>query len=230
MGLHVPHKLSCSDFVKRLKVGKHTKARHRHSIDEGHEFGLDSEADEAALLRKPVKMVRDLGDSVISVSITPDGSLFAAGGVNKVAKVFSLWKPRKVREFVADAAINSVLLLTRQGVIKMAVGTFAGTIQIYDVFEERLECQLKFDKGAVLCMASALQGTAIAVGGTNGKVKLYSIKMAAKAEGGAMAEEGVAVDPPQERVKLTEVMVFHAKGNVNSVALDDGCRMLATVR
>ena len=56
------------------------------------------------------KLVRDLGDTVITVAISADDMFFAAGGTNKLANVYSTSNGALVASFTLGGGVNAVAL------------------------------------------------------------------------------------------------------------------------
>lgn len=77
------------------------------------------------------KLVRDCGDTVISVAISDDMSLFAAGGTNRQINVFSSDSGALVAAFEAPNMINAVVLRGTGDAMRLFAGTYGGQIVAY---------------------------------------------------------------------------------------------------
>ena len=92
---------------------------------------------------------------MISTAVSQDDLLYAAGGTNKVAKVWSRRDGREVASFMAAGPITSVIFISRGAETKLVVGTFGGHLHFFDVASGAEEKRHKFGKGdAVHCMAA----------------------------------------------------------------------------
>ena len=103
------------------------------------------------------KIEVDLGDTVISVTVSDDETMFAAGGASKKAHVFSTADGRELACFACAQPINSLLFCDiHPRRAYLLAGTFGGIINAFDVSagrdaalaEEALEIVLIADLGA----------------------------------------------------------------------------------
>ena len=122
------------------------------------------------------KLVRDHGDTVVSVALSSDDTHFAAAGVNKVVRVFHTSQGQQVCEVTAPHVIGSIVFIGRR---KLVAGTYGGLVHFYDVCEEAEEAQVKVNEGQQIeCMACARGGTRLAVGGKFADVIVYAVQYA----------------------------------------------------
>ena len=158
------------------------------------------------------KLVRDHGDTVVSVALSSDDTHFAAAGVNKVVRVFHTSQGQQVCEVTAPHVIGSIVFIGRR---KLVAGTYGGLVHFYDVCEEAEEAQVKVNEGQQIeCMACARGGTRLAVGGKFADVIVYAVQYAdANAPCVPDVSEIIRVEPP---------------GTTLALALDEDCRVLAT--
>ena len=123
--------------------------------------------------------------------------------------------------FTADAGINAVLFVLQQGIEKLVVGTFNGSIHCYDVEEARFEGKHSIGKGdTVFCLAASASGDHLAVGGKLGKAKLYRYTTTADVTACEVAADVKSV--------LNCLAHFDAPGEIRSIALNDAATLLAT--
>ena len=87
---------------------------------------------------------------MISTAVSQDDLLYAAGGTNKVAKVWSRRDGREVASFMAAGPITSVIFISRGAETKLVVGTFGGHLHFFDVASGAEEKRHKFGKEHVL--------------------------------------------------------------------------------
>ena len=121
------------------------------------------------------RLVQDCGDTVISVALSHDGLVFAAGGASKVASVYDVGTGDLVASFSVAAGINAVVFSgDDESTLKLLVGTFGGMLHCFSVPNKTESDSQKVGGGeAVLCMAAA-QGL-LTVGGQSSKLHLYAI-------------------------------------------------------
>ena len=87
-----------------------------HNTSQFHVSGPDSERDGWS---GATKIVRDLGDTVISVAISDDAKFFAAGGTNKCANIYAADNGALVATFQTPLMINALALRGKgRGVVR----------------------------------------------------------------------------------------------------------------
>ena len=145
------------------------------------------------------KLERNVGDTVISVSVSEDDSLFAAGAVNRKAVIYSTASGEVVATFMARGPINAVVLAGMGARTQVIVGTFNSQIAMWPIptvpdgggasASQPPDVDISFGKtgDAVLCMAVGAQGTRLAVGGAKSRIALYAIEASSGAEGAPSA-------------------------------------------
>ena len=164
------------------------------------------------------KIEVDLGDTVISVTVSDDETMFAAGGASKKAHVFSTADGRELACFACAQPINSLLFCDiHPRRAYLLAGTFGGIINAFDVSAGRDAGSTKFGGGgdAVHAMAIGAAGTKLAVGGKSKHIIIYNV---------ALAEGGAAV---LGALELTEAARVTPMGTVLALAFDSLAEVLA---
>ena len=132
--------------------------------------------------RTSQKLIRDMGDAVISVSLSDDGTLAAAGTTAARTVVFSVADNTELTSIQLKSGVNAVVFLGSGEYTTITVGTFNGFINTYFTCvplsngktappDEREYTGVPFSpKGTfaprgVLCMATACGGTRLVAGG-----------------------------------------------------------------
>ena len=83
------------------------------------------------------KLVRSVGDTVISVAVSDDDALLAVGSTNKKAIVYSTSTGAELASFTAKAGINAVVFSGVAAATRLLAGTFGGQVQMWSVASER---------------------------------------------------------------------------------------------
>lgn len=127
------------------------------------------------------KIVLGLGETVTTVVMSADKQYFAAGAINKVAKVCEVESGDVVAEFTADGQITASAFGGVGQHARLIVGTFTGNITVFHVASNRAEHTEKFGTGAtgdmVTCMAISGNATKLAVGGKSLSVLIYALSL-----------------------------------------------------
>ena len=128
------------------------------------------------------KVMKNLGETVTSVVISEDRTLFAASAMNKKAIVARVSDGELVAEFTAESAINTSAIGGNGDEMRLVVGTFSGMIRFYHIASNREEYSAKFEQGnAINCLALASHATRLAVGGQAAHVVLYALTLSKQA-------------------------------------------------
>jgi len=172
------------------------------------------------------KLIRDIGDTVISVAISGDDMFFAAGGTNKQAIVYSTSDGSTVASFTLAAGINALALNGLNDDMKLFAGTFGGLVCVYDVTQRREMGSCKFgghdDKifGAVLCLGVSAQGQTLAVGGASNNVCVFSVEYYTSQEENDFGERLCRMLPNH--------IILNTMGVVLTLSIDDRAELLVT--
>ena len=81
--------------------------------------------------RTSQKLIRDMGDAVISVSLSDDGTLAAAGTTAARTVVFSVADNTELTSIQLKSGVNAVVFLGSGEYTTITVGTFNGFINTY---------------------------------------------------------------------------------------------------
>ena len=161
------------------------------------------------------KLVRDVGETVISVAVSGDDSLFAVGSTNKKAIVYTTSNGATVASFTAKSMINSVVFAGVGEDTRLLAGTVTGDLHMWHVASEASELEQKFG-GDINAMAVGAGGTRLAVAGKASHVVVYDLSFPGDGAGGGSG--GV----------LTETCRYAPTGTVLSVSLNADATLMAT--
>ena len=124
------------------------------------------------------KIVHNLGETVTTVVMSSDKTLFAAGAMNSKAIVCDATTGQNISEFKVNGAINASAFGSEGADVRLIVGTFTGMIIIFHIHSNREEYSMKFDKGeAIMCMSTSRNSTRLAVGGKSLNIMLYALSL-----------------------------------------------------
>jgi len=167
------------------------------------------------------KIMKELDEVVVSVALSEDSTLCAAGTVAAYAVVFTTATGTEVSRFRLSSGVNAVSFLGTGDYTSLVAGSFGGVVYSFysgyplsDGSSPRAnsDMSVQFGEGqCVYCVATALGGTRLCAGGKAGLVTVYIVELRRAAA-----------------ARLTEAFRFEAVGEVLSIAVDSSFTILAT--
>jgi len=170
------------------------------------------------------KLVNDMGDAVISVALSDDATLCAAGTTSARAVVFNVEENKELLSLQLQSGVNAVQFLGSGECSTLAIGTFAGFVNTYFTNvklqggqqppkDERKFTGVPFGKPVrgVLCLASACGGKRLVGGGKGSLVVVFNVEL-----------------KWAEAAKLQAMWQVDVKGEIVAVSLNDDATLLAT--
>eukprot|EP00966_Prymnesium_polylepis_P228839 5295513-Prymnesium_polylepis.1 len=128
-------------------------------------------------------------EAVISVAISDDGTMCAAGTVGAKVLIFATSDNSEVASYHTKSGVNAVTFCGSGDLCSLVVGTLSGVVISYYSNtplangeaiprDHRPPPELQFgNKQLVHCMAQADGGSRLAVGGHGGLVTVYSVEL-----------------------------------------------------
>ena len=195
---------ACRVSTARASQGGPNDATSSYSYSKARNFDILSES-------ANVKLTKLFGEAVISVAFSSDGSLFAAGGTHKLAKLYSTDQGKEIGSFSCEETINCVLFVMQGMEEKLLLGTMSGTIHTNDVKSRSREGSHNLGQHEIVfCLAADGSGSHVAAGGKHSKVRLYRYTTI------------------ERKSALQLISEFESPGPIYALAMDRGMKVLVT--
>ena len=126
-----------SELVARMMIGAGSKSKIKRgnassstTTDE-----LAQRWHKRATMDHSTKVVTSLGDSVLTVAMSEDETMFVGAGTSRVARVFATQSGEQLAAFELTEPINAVALTCTATGPKLITGDLSGTLSVFDLSE-----------------------------------------------------------------------------------------------